>query len=289
MRFFLLFVLYIFNVIALFSQVYQITTSSNKGDKYLIASLPKTSGDNFQKLKIEILGGNFHNDNLGSRVYTISTRNMNNTKDLVRIAQEQRGGSSSRYALKVYETSSGFDFVFETTEVYVSVLIQAWLTSGTQFDKVIPISAQEVKKYIITDGVDITYNTNLVQFIDIYTTDNYGNIGIGTITPRNKLDVNGTIRATEIKVETGWADFVFKKDYNLPSLDEVEDHINTYSRLPEIPSEQEVKENGVSLGEMQVKLLQKIEELTLYVIEQSKENKSLKKQIDELKSKLDEK
>ena len=106
-----------------------------------------------------------------------------------------------------------------------------------------------------------------------------GNVGIGTDNPQNKLDVNGTIRATEVKVEAGWADFVFDKDYKLPALQEVENHINEHKHLPDIPSEAEIKENGVSLGEMQAKLLQKIEELTLYVI---KQDKTIKEQGDKM-------
>lgn len=98
------------------------------------------------------------------------------------------------------------------------------------------------------------------------------------------LEVLGTIRATEVKVETGWSDFVFEKDYKLPTLQEVENHINEHKHLPDIPSEAEVKENGVSLGEMQAKLLQKIEELTLYTIELNKTVKEQGEKIQKLEA-----
>lgn len=105
-----------------------------------------------------------------------------------------------------------------------------------------------------------------------------GNIGIGTTNPNGwKLAVNGKIRAKEIKVETGWSDFVFEKKYDLPTLLEVETHIKEKGHLKDIPSAKEVEENGVLLGEMDSKLLQKIEELTLYTIQQEKEIEKLKK------------
>ncbi|KUG12709.1 hypothetical protein BEI02_12950 [Elizabethkingia sp. HvH-WGS333] len=103
-----------------------------------------------------------------------------------------------------------------------------------------------------------------------------GNIGIGTIKPQNKLDVNGTVHSKEVKVDmAGWADFVFQKDYRLPTLEEVEQHINEKGYLPNVPNTKEVIENGLLLGENQKLLLQKIEELTLYSIEQNKQNKEL--------------
>jgi hypothetical protein len=111
-----------------------------------------------------------------------------------------------------------------------------------------------------------------------------GNIGIGTINPGTwKLAVNGKIRAKEIKVETGWSDFVFYDNYRLPTLQEVEKHIKQKGHLKDIPSAKEVEKSGIFLGEMNAKLLQKIEELTLYTIEQekkinniAKDNKTLK-------------
>lgn len=106
-----------------------------------------------------------------------------------------------------------------------------------------------------------------------------GNIGIGTTNPQNKLDVNGTIRAKEIKVESNWADFVFKKDYKLPTLGEVKKHIKEKGTLPGVPSESDVKANGVNLGEVNAILLQKIEELTLYVIKQQEEIELLKEKV----------
>lgn len=115
-----------------------------------------------------------------------------------------------------------------------------------------------------------------------------GEVGIGTTNYTSTgylFSVAGKIRVEEIKVQTGWADFVFKDDYDLRSLEEVEDHISENGHLPEIPSEAEVLENGIHLGEMNAKLLQKIEELTLYLIEQNKEIKDLKKEVSALKKK----
>ncbi|GAB6121399.1 hypothetical protein [Dysgonomonas termitidis] len=112
---------------------------------------------------------------------------------------------------------------------------------------------------------------------DVFITNN---VGIGVTNPTSKLEVNGTIRAKEVKIEvTGWADFVLGKDYDLPKLSEVENHINDKQHLPGIPSEKEVLENGVNVVDMQAKLLQKIEELTLYMIEQDKQNKELKQRL----------
>ncbi len=93
-----------------------------------------------------------------------------------------------------------------------------------------------------------------------------------------ELSVKGTISCGEIKVEdvSGWADFVFEEGYDLMPLQELDNYIKENNHLPEIPTEKDVKENGISVGEMNAKLLQKIEELTLYVIELKKENEEQK-------------
>jgi hypothetical protein len=112
-----------------------------------------------------------------------------------------------------------------------------------------------------------------------------GNVGIGTADPGNyKLAVNGHIRTKEITVETDWSDFVFADNYQLMPLDKLEQHIKKERSLPGIPKENEVVENGVNIGEMQAKLLEKVEELTLYVIELKKENEYLKRRIDALEN-----
>lgn len=108
-----------------------------------------------------------------------------------------------------------------------------------------------------------------------------GNIGIGTNSfvdgsETYRLSVEGKMRAHAVKVYTDWADFVFEENYDLPTLNQVENYINVNGHLMDIPSAKEVEENGIELGKMNKLLLQKIEELTLYVIDLKKEVEILK-------------
>ncbi|WP_159075846.1 tail fiber protein [Muricauda brasiliensis] len=122
----------------------------------------------------------------------------------------------------------------------------------------------------------------------IYKANFPGKVGIGTIAPgAYQLAVKGKIRAEEIKVETGWADYVFKEGYNLPTLEEVERHIKEKGHLINIPSAEEVSQNGVELGEMNKLLLEKIEELTLYTLQQEKEIQQYQKDMLLLNKKLE--
>ena len=107
--------------------------------------------------------------------------------------------------------------------------------------------------------------------------DRNGNVGIGTANPTSKLTVTGNINSREVNVTVdAGADFVFENNYNLPSLENVEKFIRENKHLPQIASAEEMKKDGINLSEMNIKLLQKIEEMTLYIIEMKKEIETLK-------------
>lgn len=112
-------------------------------------------------------------------------------------------------------------------------------------------------------------------------------IGGDGSTGTNKLTVDGTISARKVKVTqaTPWPDFVFSENYTLPPLDSVATFVQTHKHLPGIPSEADIKKDGHDLGDMNARLLQKVEELTLYLIEMKKENSDLKKRLEKLENK----
>ncbi|MBC9933079.1 hypothetical protein [Chitinophaga qingshengii] len=115
-----------------------------------------------------------------------------------------------------------------------------------------------------------------------------GNVGIGTSKPGTyKLAVEGTVGARRIKVtqQSSWADFVFHDNYQLPSLPELEKYIQQHKHLPDVPTEKEVQENGFDVGNINATLLQKVEELTLYIIQLNKKNETLESRIAEMEKK----
>lgn len=110
------------------------------------------------------------------------------------------------------------------------------------------------------------------NWTELFRVNENGNVGIGTTHNGDyKLTVKGTLAARKVKVtQEAWADFVFEEHYSLPSLQSVETHIKAHKHLPGIPSAAEIAAKGMDLGDMQQKQMQKIEELTLYVIELNK-------------------
>ena len=115
-----------------------------------------------------------------------------------------------------------------------------------------------------------------------------GNVAIGTTDSKGyKLAVAGKAVAEEVtvKLQGSWPDYVFNSDYNLLSLEEIKTYIDKNKHLPEVPSAKEMEANGVQLGEMNMLLLKKIEELTLYVIELKKQNDLLQEKFNKIQIK----
>lgn len=109
-----------------------------------------------------------------------------------------------------------------------------------------------------------------------------GNVGIGTDSALYKLDVNGTIRANEILVNTNGADYVFDESYQLRSLQDVQAYIQENKHLPDVQSAEQMQQDGISVSDLQTTLLRKIEELTLYIIKQETNIQHLQEQINNL-------
>lgn len=116
--------------------------------------------------------------------------------------------------------------------------------------------------------------------------DNSGTVGIGVqYTEGHKMKVEGSIKATKFVASSlnEYADYVFDSTYQLPSLSEVKNFISQHHHLPDVPSENEVKRDGLNVGDHQVILLKKIEELTLYTIEQHEKQQQFEKELQEIR------
>ncbi|MEC7262606.1 MAG: hypothetical protein VXW38_02630 [Bacteroidota bacterium] len=173
------------------------------------------------------------------------------------------GGVGAEQGLKVYKQNSGNSPTFlgelNWNDTYVFEMTD---TNGNDPDGGIVFGGT---------GMDDIFD-------DILTIRGNGNVGIATTIPDSKLTVKGKIHAEEVKVDLSvpGPDYVFKQGYDLKSLEEVQSYIKEHGHLPNIPSAKQMEENGIDLGEMNMKLLEKIEELTLYVIELEKETSRIK-------------
>ncbi|MGA6119310.1 hypothetical protein [Sphingobacterium anhuiense] len=153
-------------------------------------------------------------------------------------------------------------------------------------------------EFLVYDISGVAQNTSILTDISDYEPSRHitnhvssfnvlGKVGIGTIEPKEALSVNGNIRAHQIKVESTastWPDYVFKDDYQIPSLVETAKFIKENGHLPEVPKAETVGKEGYSLNEMDKTLLKKIEEITLHLIQKDKEVTKQQDEIDNLKS-----
>lgn len=172
-------------------------------------------------------------------------------------------GSAGSVALSIIENSSSSVGAHFTSEGANNIMFQLKRTA---------------------DGLT---NTELRTGGNSYINAISGNVGIGTTNPNQKLTVNGTIYGKEVKVDiqVPGPDYVFEKDYALLSLDKVQSFIAEHKHLPEVPSAKEMEANGINLSEMNLLLLKKIEELTLYQIEANKRIQKLEEAVNYLSRK----
>jgi len=188
-------------------------------------------------------------------------------------------GSSNLYdKLTICGTSSWTGQSIKSSASYGGAYIDFYKSNGSKFGgcTMDELSNAMILRTYCCDG-QVKLQTNWADRLII---DKDGKVGIGVSAPDELLTVNGTVHAKEVKIDvTGFADFVFDQNYKLMPLHQVEQFVKANSHLPEIPSFAQVSKNGVSVGELQNKLLQKIEELTLYVIEQQKELDQLKQEL----------
>jgi len=291
------------------------------GLKTTVIGALQASGDQALRHDIGVIGYNSHHWQPGGLViielfnvsygtgyakYIIENgygQGANHGTPVVKLVESQGAFHNARIAIGVpYDLSSSHGgYVNKALPIYLDVRYYSTYKARITYtqDKVDDITFLNQIKIntspTIADIPDFTSSTVLdnnlstsgnltVKGGGIHYIEN-GDVGIGTTDPRGyKLAVNGKIRAQEIKVEASpWPDYVFEKSYQLPTLQETEKHIKEKGHLPGIPSAQEVGANGINVGEMNAKLLQKIEELTLYIIEQDKrlkeQGKLLKEQI----------
>ena len=172
----------------------------------------------------------------------------------------------------------------------------AWIGYASGSNMWFPNSNQGDICYRNTLGKMLFGNSGSVGAIMAVT----GNkVGIGTLTPSEVLSVVGNIRdsgnvmvygnvtAKRLQItQMPWADYVFEPSYKLLTLKEVEEHIAKHKHLPDVPSARQVEADGIDVGASQATLLRKIEELTLYVIEQNKRLEQQQKQMNELREEL---
>ena len=240
-----------------------VTTNSYPQYVYVgTLNFSSSNSGSYQKIKVDIFGGGWTSTGLGATTYYIANRGS-----LV-VNQITMGSSNDNLlTLQAYTNSSNtnVDFYVVVGNTFASFGINSIILEGST----------PIQQYItVTSSSTVPAGTLLPLTINpVLITDASGNIGIGTSNANGyKFAVKGAIHAQQINLDmTGWADYVFQKEYHLPALNDVKTYINLNHHLPELPSEKEIAQNGLNLGEMNKLLVKKVEELTLYLFQKNKE------------------
>jgi len=179
------------------------------------------------------------------------------------------GGNVRALGARFNNTSGNAEINFSASDVDKG-FIQLTGTGGENF-RMGTVSSNETGKFIVrTNGADRVF------------VDAGGNVSIGTsaVASGYKLSINGKAICEELKVQLSgnWPDYVFRKEYNLMPLSQLEQFINTNQHLPNIPKASEIEKSGIEVGDMQKRMMEKIEELTLYIIDLQKQVEELKRQ-----------
>lgn len=268
--------LLMFGVSIGFAQTNVFTSATNEGGSIILENPLKTSYDSSHRWVLYNMTGPYGN----------SLQFWNYNKDVTKYGAQLTladngnlgiGTSTPRYKLDVngiVKWGGALQFVYSGQD-----------DNGGYFEQYGKVNKQDnIRIQTSTNGDETNYAQIIIdpkKGFSFYTFGNAnGNVGIGTTTPNEKLSVNGNIRSKEVKVEAiNWPDYVFEKDYKIVSLEDLEKYIKIHKHLPDVPTAKEVTSNGLELGEMNKALLKKVEELTLYLIEQ---NKALAEQKNQL-------
>jgi hypothetical protein len=253
------------------SPSYKISTSSNNfGTQYGIAYAHTNAGTGSKKP----LSG------FGHQIVYTSSGTVNSAISLSYGHAYFKGNvgigtTSSGAKLKAYGSSNPyFEFASSVSKLQIGAATSGWaFAHASKAGDIVfrPMGGNDNHHgmifYLPNDNND---GNSYIKF-----GDDANNLWMGIFNNRT-VRIDGILYSNEIRVQTDvWSDFVFEKDYNLKTLEEVEDYINKNKHLPDVPSESEIFETGVNIAEMNAILLQKIEELTLYILEQDKRIKSL--------------